>query len=123
MKKPKYMKKYSLFLLLLLLAGCLLFAAVLSPARHDKRKGFAVVELFTSEGCSSCPPADKALAELAAKYPDNVFVLGFHVDYWDRLGWKDIYSGAQYTQRQKDYAQLFKLESIYTPEAVVNGSH
>jgi hypothetical protein len=84
-------------------------------------KGFAVVELFTSEGCSSCPPADRALAQLADEYPGQVYVLGFHVDYWNRLGWKDIYSDASYTQRQKEYAERFRLESIYTPEAVVNG--
>ncbi len=83
--------------------------------------GFAVVELFTSEGCSSCPPADAVLAKIAAEYKENVYVLGFHVDYWDRQGWKDIYSNADYTQRQMGYARVFKLSSIYTPEAVVNG--
>jgi hypothetical protein len=85
--------------------------------------GFAVVELFTSEGCSSCPAAEKALAKLAADYPENVYVLAFHVDYWDRLGWKDIFSASEYTGRQREYAQLFKLASIYTPQAVVNGRH
>ena len=85
--------------------------------------GFAVVELFTSEGCSSCPPADRALAELAGEFPGGVFVLEFHVDYWNRLGWKDIYSDAEYTNRQKQYAEVFRLESIYTPEAVVNFRH
>ena len=83
--------------------------------------GFAVIELFTSEGCSSCPPADKALAQAAGEYPAQVYTLEFHVDYWNRLGWKDEYSAAGYTQRQQQYAQAFKLESIYTPEAVVNG--
>jgi hypothetical protein len=90
-------------------------------APHPASPGFAVIELFTSEGCSSCPPADKALAQVAGEYPDQVYVLGFHVDYWNRLGWKDIYSAAGYTQRQKEYAGLFNLQSIYTPEAVVNG--
>lgn len=83
--------------------------------------GFAVVELFTSEGCSSCPAADETLARVAREYPENVFVLGFHVDYWDRLGWKDVYSSADYTNRQREYAQQFNLNSIYTPEVVVNG--
>jgi hypothetical protein len=83
--------------------------------------GFAVVELFTSEGCSSCPPAEKALAQLAGEYPEQVYTLEFHVDYWNRLGWKDIYSAAGYTQRQQQYAKTFNIESIYTPEAVVNG--
>jgi hypothetical protein len=85
--------------------------------------GFAVVELFTSEGCSSCPPADAALERIAKEYPANVYVLGFHVDYWDRLGWKDVYSSPDYTHRQQEYAQLFHLNSIYTPQAVVNGRH
>ncbi|HEX9509796.1 MAG TPA: DUF1223 domain-containing protein [Puia sp.] len=87
------------------------------PAGH----GFAVVELFTSEGCSSCPPADESLAAIAREYPENVYVLSFHVDYWDRLGWKDTYSNADYTHRQQEYAQQFHLNSIYTPQAVVNG--
>ena len=85
------------------------------------KNGFAVVELFTSEGCSSCPPADEAVAELQKEFPDNVFVLGFHVDYWDRLGWKDIYSNKVYTERQSHYADAFSLSSIYTPQVVVNG--
>lgn len=88
---------------------------------EQNRHGFAVVELFTSEGCSSCPPADKAVAELAGKYKDNVYVLGFHVDYWDQLGWKDIYSNAAYSQRQQRYGALLGLNSIYTPQAIVNG--
>lgn len=83
--------------------------------------GFAVVELFTSEGCSSCPPADEAVAKIARDYKDNVFVLCFHVDYWNSLGWKDVFSSADYTARQRQYAQIFRLNSIYTPQAVVNG--
>lgn len=101
-------------------------AVFLSPdpsavSAKGEGRGFAVVELFTSEGCSSCPPADAVLAKIASEYKDNVYVLGFHVDYWDRQGWKDVYSNADYTQRQMGYARVFKLSSIYTPEAVVNG--
>jgi hypothetical protein len=84
-------------------------------------KGFAVVELFTSEGCSSCPPADDAVAELAKDYSSNVFVLGFHVDYWNYLGWKDEFSLADYSARQQDYAAVLHLSSIYTPQVIVNG--
>lgn len=84
-------------------------------------KGFAVVELFTSEGCSSCPPADKAVAELLKEYPEHVYVLGFHVDYWNYLGWKDEFSSVEYTNRQQDYASVLKLNSIYTPQVIVNG--
>ena len=88
-----------------------------------QKNGFAVVELFTSEGCSSCPPADDAVADLQKEFPDNVFVLGFHVDYWDRLGWQDMYSNKAYTERQSDYANAFSLSSIYTPQVVVNGEN
>jgi hypothetical protein len=84
--------------------------------------GFAVVELFTSEGCSSCPPADAAVANLLKENNRNVYVLGYHVDYWDNLGWKDIFSNTAYTQMQKEYAKIFKLSSVYTPQIVVNGT-
>lgn len=83
--------------------------------------GFAVVELFTSEGCSSCPPADQLLAEIDTEYKSQVYVLSFHVDYWDRLGWRDVFSNANYTHRQEEYAHLLSVREIYTPQAVVNG--
>lgn len=101
-----------------------------SEMRPDKSKsapdnanaaGFALVELFTSEGCSSCPPADELAARIASEYKWNVYVLCYHVDYWDKLGWKDIYSNAEYTQRQKEYAQEMFVNSVYTPQAIING--
>lgn len=93
-----------------------------SPHIAGGAPGFAVVELFTSEGCSSCPPADRLVARLQQEEKDKaVYILAFHVDYWDRLGWKDGYSSAQYTHRQTQYASWLKLNSIYTPQAVVNG--
>lgn len=97
-------------------------------ASHDKKmknkitKGFAVVELFTSEGCSSCPPADAAVTKLLKEHNDNIYVLGFHVDYWNYLGWKDNFSDAAYSARQELYGRVFHLESIYTPQIIVNGS-
>jgi hypothetical protein len=86
--------------------------------------GIALVELFTSEGCSSCPPADALLGRIvhdAERSGRHVFGLSLHVDYWDQLGWRDRFSSAAYTRRQSQYARRFGLNSIYTPEVVVNG--
>lgn len=90
--------------------------------RHSKKpfQSFAILELFTSEGCSSCPPADRLLPQLAST-DANVIPLSFHVDYWDRYGWKDPFSNTSFTDRQREYAKQFKLESIYTPQLVING--
>jgi hypothetical protein len=86
-------------------------------------KGFAVVELFTSEGCSSCPPADELMARIQQQYKDSqVYILAFHVDYWDRLGWTDRFSHHSFTSRQRWYAELLRLRSVYTPQVVVNGT-
>ena len=77
-----------------------------------------VVELFTSEGCSSCPPADNILARLER---DGIIVLGEHVDYWDGLGWKDRFSSPLFSSRQQDYGVAMHTGNIYTPQAVING--
>ncbi len=84
-----------------------------------------IVELFTSQGCSSCPSADKNLTELLKQYNQQgkpVYGLSFHVDYWNYLGWKDPYSSKEFTQRQRQYAQQLNLNSIYTPQMIVNGT-
>ena len=82
----------------------------------------AVLELFTSEGCSSCPSADKLLPQLA-KLDSNIIPLSFHVDYWNRLGWEDPFSSSEYSERQRSYAKQLNLESVYTPQLVVNGEY
>jgi len=118
------MKKYQLFnifLLVLLILVTIFFSSLTIPVQAKEHKGFALVELFTSEGCSSCPPADEAVAKITKEAGDHVFVLGFHVDYWNYLGWKDEFSNPSFTSRQNLYAQHFNLNSIYTPQVIVNG--
>jgi len=80
----------------------------------------AVVELFTSQGCSSCPPADAFLGELSRR--DDVIALSVHVDYWDYIGWKDIFALPQNTERQRDYQSRLNLRYVYTPQIVVHGT-
>jgi hypothetical protein len=93
-------------------------ALISSPASAEARP--VVVELFTSQGCSSCPPADALLAELARR--DDVIALGFHISYWDGLAWKDPFSSQSSTDRQRAYARLFDLGQVYTPQMVVDGA-
>jgi hypothetical protein len=84
-----------------------------------------VVELFTSEGCSSCPPADDLLSEVVAESRATgrrVFPLAFHVDYWDDLGWPDPFADPAFSRRQRAYAQVFRSDRVYTPQMVVNGA-
>jgi hypothetical protein len=111
----------------LVLAGCRSQASSPLPeARADEPPraagGVAVVELFTSEGCSSCPPADAVLAELAGAEARGVYALAFHVDYWDGLGWPDRFASPQSTARQREYAQSFGAEGTYTPQMIVGGT-
>lgn len=88
------------------------------PAGAETRP--VVVELFTSQGCSSCPPADALLGELAVR--EDVIALGFHVNYWDGLAWKDPFSNQSSTDHQRAYSRLFHLGQVYTPQMVVDGA-
>lgn len=85
----------------------------------EARHGPVLLELFTSQGCSACPPADKLLASLAER--DNLLVLSFHVSYWDHMGWADPFAIPASTRRQRGYARAMRSRSIYTPQMVVQG--
>ncbi|MER9160295.1 MULTISPECIES: thioredoxin family protein [unclassified Mesorhizobium] len=87
--------------------------------RPQIERPLGVVELFTSQGCSSCPPADTLFSELAAK--EDIVALAYHVDYWDYLGWQDTLGRKENTERQYDYMRAFGSRSVYTPQAVING--
>jgi hypothetical protein len=97
--------------------GVCAIIAIIRPAHADPR---AVIELFTSQGCSSCPPADNILGELA-KDP-SVIALSMPIDYWDYLGWKDTLADSRFSARQKAYSQVRGDREVYTPQVVVNGS-
>ncbi len=109
-------------LLLIVLSACLSAAGLAMGAEPGATvpPGVAVVELFTSEGCSSCPAADDALAVEAAAARPGVILLAYHIDYWDRLGWKDPYASAAASSRQYAYAKG-SGGRVYTPQAMVNG--
>ena len=100
------------------LAAALMSVAATPGADADQPRG--VVELFTSQGCSSCPPADRVLAELAQD--PGIIVMSLPVDYWDRLGWKDTFASPAFTKRQRNYSATRGDGEVYTPQAVVNGT-
>ena len=102
-----------------LFSATTLVAACLATAMPAVAKPLGVVELFTSQGCNSCPPADAALGRFVQQ--GNLVVLAYHVDYWDYLGWKDTLGSRANTERQYAYAKAFGSSQVYTPQAVING--
>ena len=123
------MKKIAFLLTIITVTAVVLFLTastkkqmqIIHTANADE-KGFAVLELFTSQGCSSCPPADELLGKYAMQSNKHIIPLAFHVDYWNRLGWIDSFSNSKYSQRQRDYASTFASQSVYTPQLVINGA-
>ena len=93
--------------------------ALPAAIRADEADQPVVVELFTSQGCASCPPADALMHKLVER--EDVLALAFHVDYWDYIGWKDVFADPAYTQRQKDYARSMGRNMVHTPQMIVMG--
>ena len=96
-------------------------AGAFVSAASAAERTLTVVELFTSQGCSSCPPADEYLAKLAER--DDLLALSLHVDYWDYVGWRDPFASSLNTERQRQYQAFFNIRYIYTPQMVVQGAH
>lgn len=110
---------------LLLLVGMLVAMPVQAAAQCVAESGAAtaaLVELYTSEGCSSCPPADRWLSALPKRYaPERVVPLALHVDYWDYIGWKDPYAKREFSLRQRKLSLLQRMALVYTPQVVLQG--
>lgn len=125
MTQAKAFSKSKRFSLKSRISAVLLFCLTISlPAQHSAAQDLpssypVVIELFTSQGCSSCPPADALLVELAKR--DDVLPLALHVDYWDYIGWKDIFADPRFTERQRAYAKAAGHRTIYTPQMIVGG--
>ncbi|MET3601367.1 DUF1223 domain-containing protein [Martelella mangrovi] len=119
-RSPYKLVKVAAVLKQTFISAAFLAAFALSTAQADEiRNPLGVLELFTSQGCSSCPPADKAAAALADQ--GDIVVLSYHVDYWNYLGWTDTMSSRQNTERQYAYGEAMGRSGVYTPQAILNG--
>jgi hypothetical protein len=123
--KLQIMNKLSMFVFpsVIVILSCMIIG-LNKPGKQNTpaANGFVVLELFTAEGCSSCPPADEAMIQLAKDYPENVYILGFHVDYWNYIGWTDPFSSEAFSERQKSYADKLNTKGVYTPQLIINGN-
>lgn len=102
-----------------------LFSSALTAQNSQPQKGFAVVELFSSQGCGKSPAAEKTIKQIVDKAiaeGKNVITLAYHVDYWNKYGWKDPYSSISYTRRQSNYVSATGSDEVYTPQVFVNGN-
>lgn len=122
------MKKILIIGLLAFIVGFLPIAAIAQTQAKDsvdsKKKVFVLLELFTSEGCPTCPPADANLAFLEREQPfadTEIVTLALHVDYWNSVNWKDVYSSPLFSRRQQIYTQALKVDQSYTPQMIVDG--
>lgn len=122
MKPVKTISACAVIILTLCFAGLINRSSASKPNQsHVRGDGFAVLELFTSEGCSSCPPADELLARIQREAGNTpVYVLAYHVDYWNRLGWKDGFSSPEFSKRQYQYSRQLNAQ-VYTPQLIING--
>lgn len=99
----------------------IVFLTIFTITITAQQKPLVVLELYTSQGCSSCPPADEVLAELKKTQSNTIIPLSYHVDYWDYIGWKDPFASPEFTKKQRAYNYKFASNSIYTPQLVING--
>jgi hypothetical protein len=114
----------SRFILLSIAAASVVIAVVVRSSAGPAGDAPVVLELFTSQGCSSCPPADELLRKIAsdASLRGRVIPLAYHVDYWNHLGWRDPFSAHEWSERQGGYVRAMRLESAYTPQMIVDGT-
>ncbi len=113
------MRRFIIYILLL--SGGWLLSSFELTSDLKEEESYVVVELFTSQGCSSCPAADKVLSDLMTNN-ERILALSFHVSYWNYLGWKDPYSKDEFTNRQRKYSRAMDLGRVYTPQMIVNGN-